>query len=81
MDQSNEVDDGQHEGAELACACSGRQALLVTVVEAAEILGVGRSTIYELIYADALPSVKIGHSRRIRYADLEAFVRDLVEVS
>ena len=48
------------------------QALLLTVVEAADALNVGRSTVYELIYAKQLPSVKIGNCRRIKRSDLEA---------
>lgn len=55
--------------------------LLVTVSDAAPALGVGRSTVYELLYSRRLPSAKIGNRRRIRQRDLEAFVRDLVEVS
>jgi excisionase family DNA binding protein len=53
--------------------------LLVRVSEAADVLGICRSRIYELLYAGKLPSVKLGNSRRIRYSDLEDFVRDLVE--
>jgi excisionase family DNA binding protein len=55
--------------------------LLLTVVEAAEVLSVGRSTVYELIYAKQLPSVKIGNCRRIKRSDLETYVRDLCEPS
>jgi excisionase family DNA binding protein len=44
-------------------------------------LGIGRSTVYELIYAGRIRSVKIGSSRRIRRGDLDDFVRDLTEVS
>ncbi len=57
------------------------QTLLLTVVEAAEVLRVGRSTVYELIYAKQLPSVKIGNCRRIKRSDLETYVRDLCEPS
>jgi excisionase family DNA binding protein len=57
------------------------QSLLLTVVQAAEILSVGRSTVYELLYAKQLPSVKIGNCRRIKRSDLEAYVRDLCEPS
>lgn len=54
---------------------------MLTVKEAASILGLGRSTVYELIYAGRIRSVKIGSSRRVRRGDLDDFVRDLVEVS
>lgn len=53
------------------------QKLLVTVVEASEVLGVGRSVVYELMNSARLPSVSIGRSRRIRVSDLEDFVAAL----
>ena len=51
--------------------------LLLTVKEAAWILQISRTTVYELIYAGVLVSVKIGKCRRIRRNDLETYVRDL----
>lgn len=48
--------------------------LLLTVEEAALKLRCGRSTIYNLMDAGALPSVKIGNLRRIRPEALENFV-------
>jgi excisionase family DNA binding protein len=54
---------------------------LLTVVEVAQILGVSRSKVYELLYSRALVSVKIGGSRRIRYSDLGDFVRYLDDES
>lgn len=39
--------------------------LLLTVKEAAWILQISRTTVYELIYAGVLASVKIGTCRRI----------------
>jgi excisionase family DNA binding protein len=54
---------------------------LLTVVEVAQILGVSRSKVYELLYSRALKSVKIGGSRRIRYSDLGDYVRYLDDES
>ena len=54
---------------------------LLTVVEVAEVLGVGRSKVYELLYRGELKSVKIGSSRRVRYSDLGDFVRYLDDAS
>jgi excisionase family DNA binding protein len=54
---------------------------LLTVVEVAQILGVSRSKVYELLYSRALQSVKIGGSRRIRYSDLGEYVRCLDDAS
>lgn len=39
--------------------------LLLTTEEAAEVLGVGRSTVYDLIRLRLLRSVKLGKSRRV----------------
>jgi excisionase family DNA binding protein len=52
-----------------------RQVWLVTLPEAARLLGVSRSKLYELVAAGELPTVRIGRSRRIAVADLEEFVR------
>jgi excisionase family DNA binding protein len=54
---------------------------LFTVVEVAAILGIGRSKVYELLYAGDLKSVKIGGSRRVRYTDLGDYVRYLDDAS
>ncbi len=51
--------------------------LLLRPEEAAEVLAVGRDRIYELIGSGLLRSVKLGRSRRIRAAELEAFVEEL----
>jgi excisionase family DNA binding protein len=55
--------------------------LLLRVSEAAQTLGVSRSTVYELLYVGTLPSVKIGSCCRIRSGDLEAYVRALEAAS
>lgn len=54
---------------------------LFTVVEVASILNIGRSKVYELLYAGELKSVKIGGSRRVRYSDLGDYVRYLDDAS
>ncbi|OHV40823.1 MULTISPECIES: helix-turn-helix domain-containing protein [Pseudofrankia] len=48
--------------------------LLLTPVEAAELLGLGRSTVYELLTAGNLESVQIGRARRIPHAALLAYI-------
>jgi excisionase family DNA binding protein len=48
--------------------------LLVTIPEAARVLAVGRSTLYELIGSGQLATVHIGRSVRIAVDELEAFV-------
>ena len=51
--------------------------LLFRVTEVAEALSLSRAKVYELITSGALRSVRIDGARRIRAADLEAFVRSL----
>ena len=46
------------------------ERLLLTVWEAADVLSVSRSRVYELIYAEQLDSVKIGRSRRVSLASV-----------
>lgn len=47
---------------------------LLTLEEVQRRLAVGRTTVYRLIRAGDLPTVKIRGSRRVREQDLEAFV-------
>jgi excisionase family DNA binding protein len=51
--------------------------LLYRVTEVAEALSLSRAKVYELITSGALRSVRIDGARRIRAADLEAFVQSL----
>ena len=51
--------------------------LLYRVTDAAEALSLSRAKVYELITSGALRSVRIDGARRIRAADLEAFVESL----
>ena len=55
--------------------------LLVTVEEAARRLALSRTTLYQQIRRGIIPSVRIGHSRRIPVIDLERYVDDLREGS
>jgi excisionase family DNA binding protein len=74
VDKSN----GAHEG-----HIRGEQGLVVvtpmlfTAMEAAEQLGISRSTIYGLMNCGRLRSVRIGAARRIRRQDLIEFVNEL----
>jgi excisionase family DNA binding protein len=51
--------------------------LLYRVGEVALALGISRAKVYELISSGALRSVRIDGARRIKAADLEAFVASL----
>jgi excisionase family DNA binding protein len=48
--------------------------LLLTVDEAAQRLGIGRSHTYGYVMRGFIPSVKLGRSRRVPAAALEEFV-------
>jgi excisionase family DNA binding protein len=50
--------------------------LLLRVGEAAETLGMGRSTVYELIAAGVLPAVKVGKSLRVPIEQLKAWIAE-----
>lgn len=50
------------------------KARLISVGEAAEIVGLSRSKVYELLADGLLPSIRIGRTRRIDIADLDAFI-------
>jgi excisionase family DNA binding protein len=52
--------------------------LLLTVKQAAELLGIGRSTVYELLDAGDLKSVKLGFSRRIPLKVVEDYIEHLL---
>ncbi|MBO0783164.1 MAG: helix-turn-helix domain-containing protein [Ktedonobacteraceae bacterium] len=49
---------------------------LLTVEQVAERLGLSKPTIYELIYHEGLPSVKLGKSRRIIPASLQQWLKE-----
>lgn len=55
------------------------QPLLLRIEEAAHLLGLGRSTVYELLYKGEIPSVRIGTSRRIPFAALSQWITDHTE--
>lgn len=55
------------------------EPLLLTVAEAAALLGLGRTTLYELILRGDLMTVKIGRARRVPVASLQQFVASLAE--
>lgn len=52
------------------------EPLLVRVEEAARLLSLGRSTIYELMDSGELPSVRCGTARRIPVAALRKWVEE-----
>ena len=53
--------------------------IVLTVEETAEVLKVGRTTVYDLIKAGQLSSIMIGRLRRIRHSDLAAYLRQAAD--
>ena len=53
------------------------EQLLLTTVQAGRVLGVGRTTIYQLIKTGELHAVHVGGSCRISWAELERYVTRL----
>lgn len=51
--------------------------LLVSVPEAAELLGIGRTKLYELILSGEIATVTIGRARRVPVVALRDFVESL----
>ena len=50
------------------------EQLLLTTVQAGRVLGVGRTTIYQLIKTGELHAVHVGGRCRISWAELERYV-------
>lgn len=48
---------------------------LLTVGEAADVLGLGRSKAYQLVMRGELQSIQIGRSRRVPAIALDEFIR------
>jgi excisionase family DNA binding protein len=55
--------------------------LLLTVPEAAEVLGIGRSQLYKLVLSGELRTIKIGRSRRIPIRALDELIELLTEAA
>lgn len=53
--------------------------MLLTVKQVAALTNLGESHVWRLIYAQSLPSVRIGRSVRIRRCDLDAFIGERLE--
>ena len=54
---------------------------LLSAEELARELGVGRTTAYALLWSGAMPSMKIGHLRKVRREDVQAFIDARTEYS
>ena len=70
----------QNERAEPDERPDAHERLLLSVVEASEVLRVSRAFLYTLLASGSVPSVKVGRRRLIRWVDLVDFV-DKLEVN
>jgi excisionase family DNA binding protein len=73
----NRTERGDGDG---RCSHFDEGRLLLTIEAVAELLSLGRTTVYELVATRELPSVKIGRSRRVSYQALHRFVERLSDV-
>ncbi len=55
----------------------GEPALLLKVEEAARLLGVGRTTLFELIGQGRIQTVRVGRRRLVVRAGLERFIKEI----
>ncbi len=53
------------------------EKLLIRPKEVAEVLGLGRTKIYELIASGIIPSVRIGRSVRVPAEELRTWINNL----
>ncbi len=52
------------------------QRLLLRIPEVAEVLGLGRTKIYELIAAGAFPTIRVGRAVRVSVTALQKWVEE-----
>lgn len=52
------------------------EKMLLKVSEVAQILGIGRSMTYNLIYQKVIPSIRLGRSIRVPKESLERWIQD-----
>ncbi|MBV1851906.1 helix-turn-helix domain-containing protein [Catellatospora tritici] len=62
-------------------ATSTQSKLLLTADEAAAVLGIGRTLLYDLVRTGKVRSVQIGRLRRFRPADLRVYADQLADAN
>lgn len=78
--RENDALRARHERA-AAASGDGDAPMLLTVSQAADFIGAGKSTAWRMVQRGELPSVKFGGSRRIPRAWLERWVEALMETA
>jgi excisionase family DNA binding protein len=75
--QQQQFSEGPNVPAEVASDAAGEPVLLLTIQGAGRALGVGRSTIYQLVQQGDLEVVHIGRAARIPVDAVHDYVRRL----
>jgi excisionase family DNA binding protein len=57
------------------------ESMLVTAEEAAMLLGIGRTKVFEMLAAGELPAIRIGRCVRISRAQLEMWIDEQLEAA
>ncbi len=55
------------------------EPLTISIEDGAALLGIGRTTMFKLMKEGAIPTIKIRNSRRVRTADVVAYLDSCVE--
>jgi len=55
--------------------------ILLSALEAAHLLGIGRTTLYELIKGGELTSIHVGRSVRFSMYEIETYVQSLIQAA
>lgn len=59
----------------------GEAPLLLRAAEAANLLCLGRSTVFELIASGDLPSIRVGRAVRVRRVDLDRWIEERADAA
>ena len=59
---------------------SSTKKLLLSVADVAAHLGVSRQTVYNYIYFEGMPSIKIRGMRRVRFEALDVWLKEREQV-
>ena len=52
---------------------------LLSAEDLARELGIGRTTAYDLLWSETIPSMKVGRLRKVRREDIEAYIKTRME--
>jgi excisionase family DNA binding protein len=79
--RNHQADKAQEEPSEAATPIDPLKPRLLSIRETGAVLGVGRSTVYDLISQGAIRTVKIGRRALVPIEDLDAYLKRLLASS